>query len=189
MDLVQPERAAWCKFKSDLGWMGLLGCGSRVSALTLGHASPVQVRQHLARHADLSSDAREHDFSPALRERLQCYASGERVDFADIEIETHELTPFRRAVVAALRQIPYGSTLSYAELAEMAGSPRAARAVGSTMAANRVPLIVPCHRVVAAGGNLGGFSAPSGLTMKQRLLQLEQVTDIKFAVPRSVAAL
>ena len=72
-----------------------------------------------------------------------------------------------------LRNVPYGQTLSYAELAAKAGSPKAARAVGSVMAQNRVPLIIPCHRVVGSGGHLGGFSAPRGIAFKKQLLELE----------------
>ena len=71
------------------------------------------------------------------------------------------------------RLIPYGQVLTYGELAERAGSPRAARAVGNVMRTNRFPLIVPCHRVVGAAGALGGYSAPTGLKMKRRLLRLE----------------
>ena len=69
--------------------------------------------------------------------------------------------------------MPRGETVSYAELAGRAGSPNAARAVGGVMAGNRVPLLVPCHRVVGAGGRLGGFSAPTGVELKKRLLALE----------------
>ena len=71
------------------------------------------------------------------------------------------------------RRIPYGRTMSYAELAAKAGSPNAARAVGNCMAGNRIPLIVPCHRVVCSDGRLGSYSAPGGTRMKRRLLDLE----------------
>jgi methylated-DNA-[protein]-cysteine S-methyltransferase len=83
------------------------------------------------------------------------------------------LSDFQRAVVGHCRRIPPGQTLTYGQLAARVGRPRAARAVGRVMATNRFPLIVPCHRVVAAGGVLGGFSAPQGLAMKKRLLAAE----------------
>ncbi|MEX1224432.1 MAG: MGMT family protein, partial [Pirellulales bacterium] len=73
----------------------------------------------------------------------------------------------------ACRRIPIGQTMSYAELAAVAGSPGAARAVGNIMAGNRVPIIVPCHRVVGSGGSLGGYSSSGGLRTKRRLLSLE----------------
>ena len=93
--------------------------------------------------------------------------------FLDVPLDLNHFTPFRRRVYEACRRIPYGRTMTYAELAKKAGSPRAFRAVGSTMACNRLPLIVPCHRVVASGGKIGGFSAPDGISMKERLLLKE----------------
>ncbi len=75
--------------------------------------------------------------------------------------------------MAACRRIPWGQTRSYAQLAAVAGRPGAARAVGSVMAKNRVPLVVPCHRVIASSGQLGGYSAPQGLSLKRRLLAME----------------
>ncbi len=107
--------------------------------------------------------------------RLRAYAADEEVDFSDVRVDERHLTDFGRRVVKACRRIPRGQTRSYGQLAAVCGSPGAARAVGQVMAKNRYPLIVPCHRVLAAGGLLGGFSAPQGLTMKRRLLELETV--------------
>jgi len=82
-----------------------------------------------------------------------------------------EGTPFQRAVWAQLAEIPYGETITYAELAARVGSPRACRAVGAANGANPIPIILPCHRVVASGGGLGGYGG--GLEMKRTLLALE----------------
>ena len=82
-------------------------------------------------------------------------------------------TDFQCRVYQRCRRIAYGATLSYGALAAAIGVPQAARAVGNTMARNRLPLVIPCHRVVGAAGALGGFSAPDGIHMKQRLLSLE----------------
>jgi O-6-methylguanine DNA methyltransferase len=82
-------------------------------------------------------------------------------------------TPFQERVWAALRLVPRGAVLTYADLAASIGMPRGMRAVGAAMARNPLPLVVPCHRVIAAGGRLGGFSA--GLEMKRLLLELEGV--------------
>jgi len=82
-------------------------------------------------------------------------------------------TPFQREVWSALLEIPYGQVISYADLAKRTGSPKAFRAVGSANGRNPVPIIVPCHRVINAGGGLGGYSC--GLAYKQRLLELEGV--------------
>ena len=83
------------------------------------------------------------------------------------------VAPFDRAVYRAARAIGPGETATYGELADRIGSPGQAREVGGAMARNRFPLIVPCHRVVAAGGRLGGFSAPGGPALKRRLLAIE----------------
>ncbi len=87
-------------------------------------------------------------------------------------------TEFQKKVWAALRRVPYGGTISYAELAARAGHPRASRACGSANGSNPVPLFVPCHRTIAAGGKLGGFGG--GLELKVRLLELER----EHAAPR-----
>ena len=112
-----------------------------------------------------------------LVQRLQAVAEGAEDDFLDVELDLHDRTTFQRAVIDHCRQIRRGQVLTYGQLAARAGHPRSARAVGNVMATNRVPLIVPCHRVVGAGGNLGGFSAPQGLQMKRRLLRLEGALD------------
>jgi len=108
-----------------------------------------------------------------LRECLLSYEAGEHVQWPDISFALEKMTPFGQKVLTALMQVPYGETVSYGELAALAGSPNAARGVGQIMARNRWPLIIPCHRVVAASG-IGGFSG-QGLSMKRHLLGVEGV--------------
>jgi O-6-methylguanine DNA methyltransferase len=103
--------------------------------------------------------------------RLQAYFSGEQDGFEDVEVDLSWTTPFQRAVAEALRQVPYGETVTYGELAALAGHPNAQRAAGTFCAGNRFPLFVPCHRVVAADG-LGSYGS-LGLEYKRRLLGLE----------------
>jgi len=104
----------------------------------------------------------------AEREIL-AYFAGKRQAFA-VPVDLAGVTPFRRKVLEATRRIPYGRTTTYGNLAKQVGSPRAVRAVGGAMAANPVPILIPCHRVLAAGG-LGGYGG--GLALKRRLLALE----------------
>jgi len=104
---------------------------------------------------------------------LQAYAEGRRVKWS-VPVDLSEGTEFQRAVWQVLREIPYGETRSYAWVARRVGRPRAARAVGAACGANPVPVLVPCHRVVASDGSLGGFSG--GLAWKRKLLRLEGVT-------------
>lgn len=106
-----------------------------------------------------------------LAERLVAYFSGARDDFTDVEVELDEWTPFQRGVASVLRRIPYGETVTYGELAALAGHPNAQRAAGTFCAHNRFAIVVPCHRVVAAGG-LGSYGS-LGVAYKRRLLELE----------------
>lgn len=104
-------------------------------------------------------------------ERLRAYFAGERVSFEDVELDLSWATPFQTGVAEALRAIPYGETVTYGELAALAGHPNAQRAAGTFCARNRFPLFVPCHRVLAADG-LGSYGS-LGLEYKRRLLELE----------------
>ncbi|MBD0318553.1 MAG: methylated-DNA--[protein]-cysteine S-methyltransferase [Thermoleophilia bacterium] len=109
--------------------------------------------------------------APPLRDRLVAYFRGERDDFSDVELDLDGSSAFQRAVVAALRAVPYGETVTYGELAALAGHPNAHRAAGTVCARNRFPIVVPCHRVVAAD-SLGPYGQ-LGREYKRRLLELE----------------
>ncbi len=158
-------------FPSGLGWMVLVGSGLVVRHLSFGHATARAALAAVPR--DLAKHARQTEQLPALAGRLQAYASGARDDFADVAVELDPTSTFRRRVIDECRKIPYGQTVTYAELAARAGSPRAARAVGNCMAANPVPLVIPCHRVVGSSHMLGGYSAVGGVATKRMLLELE----------------
>jgi methylated-DNA-[protein]-cysteine S-methyltransferase len=109
--------------------------------------------------------------APPLRERFVAYFQGARDDFADVALDLEGCSPFQRAVVDALRRVPYGETVTYGELAALAGYPNAHRAAGSVCARNRFSVVVPCHRVVAAS-SLGPYGS-LGSEYKRRLLALE----------------
>ena len=113
----------------------------------------------------------------AVIEQAKRYFAGEQIDFTAIPLDLSGVEPFRRAIYDALRKVGFGETVTYGELAKRAGAnePQAAQDVGVAMARNPVPLIIPCHRVLAAGGKLGGFSAPGRTEAKQRMLALEGV--------------
>ncbi|MFL5262132.1 MAG: methylated-DNA--[protein]-cysteine S-methyltransferase [Anaeromyxobacteraceae bacterium] len=103
--------------------------------------------------------------------RLRAYFAGAAEDFADVDLDLSELTPFGRQLALALREVPRGETVTYGELAALAGRPGAARAAGTFCAQNRLSIFVPCHRVIAAGG-LGRYGS-LGSAYKRRLLALE----------------
>jgi len=112
----------------------------------------------------------------AAVEAVRRYFAGEPVDLAEVRVDLGLPEPFHARVYAAVRRLGWGRTTTYGALArELGAGPEAARDVGQAMALNPVPLIVPCHRVLAAGGRLGGFSAPGGAEAKRRMLALEGV--------------
>jgi methylated-DNA-[protein]-cysteine S-methyltransferase len=111
-----------------------------------------------------------------LAERFAAYFAGESPSFDDVVLDLDGATPFQRALTEALRSIRHGETATYGELAALAGSPGAARAAGTFCAGNRFPIVVPCHRVVAAAG-IGGYGS-LGVGYKKRLLELEQTLGV-----------
>lgn len=113
---------------------------------------------------------------------FRAYFDGETTDFDAIPLDETGLTATECALYAALRRVPRGQTVSYGDLAQRIGKPGAARAVGGAMARNRWPIVVPCHRVLATDGALGGFSAPGGVATKRRLLAMEGV-DLDRGAP------
>ncbi|MBN2293808.1 MAG: methylated-DNA--[protein]-cysteine S-methyltransferase [Pirellulales bacterium] len=166
-------------FRTDLGWMALETRARTICNLVFGHDTAKAAEVQIVRAVEANSDgytnetSTENAWIEELVERLRDYAAGRPVEFDDFEVDTSAMTDFGRRVIKACRKIPYGHTLTYAVLAAKAGSRGAARAVGNRMAKNRVPLIVPCHRVLAAGNRLGGYSAPGGVKLKLRLLEME----------------
>ncbi|QNS03303.1 methylated-DNA--[protein]-cysteine S-methyltransferase [Streptomyces xanthii] len=128
------------------------------------------------RHRPAEETFGERDERPfgAVVEQLEAYFQGELKEF-DLPLDLHG-TPFQRSVWERLRQIPYGETRTYGELAEALGNPGASRAVGLANGKNPVGVIVPCHRVVGADGSLTGYGG--GLTRKRRLLDFERGTAL-----------
>ncbi len=161
-----------CVFSTPLGWFGLVGQQRCVWRMVMGHRRADEAWASLRRHFADETLA-ESDWHPALRKKLEEFAAGKRVSFDNILVRIEHRTVFQRKVILATRAIGFGETVSYGELAARAGSPNAARAVGTVMANNEVPIIIPCHRVLASGGRIGGFSAPQGIDLKRRLLELE----------------
>jgi len=174
-------------FSSSLGWFAVAWRAEQLHALVFGFADGAAAAGALL---ELSPSGREApsgwvdiERNPSaasrdacrLAERLRAYANGGRDEFLDIPLASHRVTRFQETVLQQCRRIGYGQTCTYGQLAANAGSPQAARAVGAVMARNRVPLIVPCHRVIGSSGTLRGYSGCGGAAMKRRLLELEGV--------------
>ncbi len=159
-----------------LGWIALVGAGEGVRRLVFGYETPDEAVAALGEE-ELAL-VTTSKWKPKLVARLKAFARGGTEDFRDVDLQLPPRTPFQGAHLVHCRRVAYGQTATYASLARAAGYPRAARAVGNVMATNRVPLIVPCHRVLATGG-LGGYGSHHGLAMKKRLLDLESVAQAR----------
>jgi len=156
-------------FKINLGWIGILASKAGLQATTLPQTTHQEALGSLgtkAEHAILSPQL----FSD-LTNRFQDYYSGKQTTFSD-ELDFSQCTAFQKLVWEATRLIPYGETRNYGWIAKEIGKPRAARAVGQALNKNPFLIIVPCHRVIAGDGGLGGFGG--GLEMKEKLLKLEK---------------
>jgi methylated-DNA-[protein]-cysteine S-methyltransferase len=172
-------------FETPFGWVGLLVGPVSVWTLSMGCQDPKCCSDRLASEAETIDVAIQtgamprgvEKFAKAVEKKILRYADGAKVELGGIAVQLHARTPFQTRVLKACHEIPRGKTLTYQQLAEIAGSPKACRAVGNIMAKNKIPLLIPCHRVVGSHGGLGGFSAPQGISLKEQLLRLEGSFD------------
>ena len=150
------------------GWVGVGYSDAGLWSLAFPRAQRVQVLEELSNYGLLEREGQW----PKLAQDLVAYFAGKPVDFHTYDIDWRGVTSFRRRVLEKTRLIPWGEVRSYQEVSLLVnGSPRASRAVGGAMANNRLPIVIPCHRVVRSDGGLGGFGG--GPAMKARLLALE----------------
>jgi methylated-DNA-[protein]-cysteine S-methyltransferase len=159
-------------FKTKLGWFGLLSGSTGLIRSCL----PVEDKEAVQRHLLKGIEGAVFDKKPffSVEKAVKAYYEGNKVDFSDIQVDLEVFTPFQRHVLAALRNVSYGNTITYGQLAKLAGSPKAARAIGGVMAKNPLPLIIPCHRVIGSNGSPTGFSAPGGIQTKLHMINLEK---------------
>lgn len=168
------EAARYTMFDTAIGRCGIAWrSGLVVSAALPGEDDAATVR-HLLRRLPQASQAEPEGVAADAIALVRRLLDGEAVDLRAIPVYLDSCPDFERRIYALLRDVPTGATVTYGELAASAGAPGAARAVGMAMGRNPVPIIVPCHRVLASSGRSGGFSAPGGVTTKFRILQIEQ---------------
>lgn len=160
-------------FDTAIGACGLAWGDAGLAAVRLPEASPEQLRGHLARRFPEATEAEASVETVALIADIRALLTGAPRDFTGVRYDMSEVSDFNRRVYDAALAIPPGETLTYGEVARRIGEPGAARAVGRALGENPFPIIIPCHRVVAAGGRKGGFSAPGGVDSKMRLLEIE----------------
>lgn len=161
-------------FETSLGWVAWLWSAKGLYALTLPTATPAEARAALGngiRLVEVWTSRGAQRGKGALVGALTAYLKGERTSFEAVPVDWSGYTPFVRQVLRAVRHIPWGTTVTYGDVANVIGNQNAARAVGNALGRNRTPLVVPCHRVVSADGKPGGWSGPPG--WKERLLRNE----------------
>jgi methylated-DNA-[protein]-cysteine S-methyltransferase len=166
--------AGYCIFETDFGACGVAWSDAGVTRIRLpgGDRAAMEVR---LRKATGGEAAEPPPAIAAVTGKLKRYFAGEEVDFADAPLDHAGVPSLNAALYTEMRRLRWGETTTYGELARRMGAPGGARAVGRAMGENPTPVVIPCHRVLAAGDRLGGFSAWGGDVTKERLLVLEKV--------------
>lgn len=165
---------AFALFYTAIGRCGLAWRGDRIIALALPGETDERTLARLLRRCPDAVETPPEGVAAQAVAAIQGLLSGQPADLASIPIDLDAVPAFDRSVYQALRSIPPGTTITYGVLAEQAGASGAARAVGAAMGRNPIPIIIPCHRVLASSGRSGGFSAPGGVATKLRILRIEQ---------------
>jgi methylated-DNA-[protein]-cysteine S-methyltransferase len=160
-------------FPTALGDCAIVWHAQALVGVYLPEVTPALLRQRIARRfRSLPELPVPAPFQRAVDD-ITALLRGEHRDLLDVPLDFDGRPDFHRAVWDLARHIPPGQTLTYGEIAQRLNDPGAARAVGQAMGSNPFPIVVPCHRVLPAGGGLGGFSAPGGALTKRRLLAIE----------------
>ena len=166
----------YCVFETAAGFCAIAWSDAGVTRFHLPMSTAEATERSLRRRLPDATPATPPTNVMTVVAAAKRYFAGEQVDFSDVSLDLDVQDEFFQKIYAAARRLAWGQTTTYGSLAkELGAGPEAARDVGQAMAKNPVPLIIPCHRVLAAGGKLGGFSAPGGSTTKQRMLELEGV--------------
>ena len=160
-------------FDTSIGHCGLIWSREGIAGVQLPEGSERATRARLRQRFPDAIDASPPPDARRAIDGIVALLGGEAIDLSAIALDMTAVPPFNRRVYEIARTIPPGSTLSYGDIAIRLGLPGSARAVGQALGRNPFPLIVPCHRVLAAGGKLGGFSANGGVATKLRLLAIE----------------
>ena len=164
-------------FDTALGFAGIAWNDAGITRFQLPSASAEATTRNLLRRAPGAEEALPLTPIAQAVDAAKRYFAGEQIDFSDMTLDLTGQDDLYCKIYAAARRIGYGQTTTYGGLAKAIGRTdwEAARDVGQAMAKNPVALIIPCHRVLAAGGKIGGFSAPGGAETKAKMLALEGV--------------
>ena len=159
-------------FQTKWGYFGLAGSEYGLCRTQLPGPKPEKIKTLLLKN--LPAAQFDKTFCKILQQQITAYFKGDYIKFSrDIPLILDGFSSFSISVLTTCREIEIGQTITYGQLAKKAGRPNASRAVGSTLAKNPLPLIIPCHRIIRSDGKMGGFSAPGGITLKKKMLELE----------------
>ena len=164
---------AFALFETAIGTCGIAWTERGVAGVQLPEQDSETTRARLGRRYPSAAEEIPTAEVAAAIGRIKALLRGERADLTGVALDMDAVTPFEQAVYRTARDIPPGSTLTYGEIARHIGQPGAAREVGVALARNPFVIVVPCHRVVAANGKLGGFSGAGGAETKLKLLAIE----------------
>jgi methylated-DNA-[protein]-cysteine S-methyltransferase len=167
-----PE--SFALFETAIGTGGIAWTERAVIGMELPEPEAARVRAKLRRRFPRGLEVPPTPEMALVIDRVAALLRGEPADLSAVELDMASVPPFDRQVYTVARTIPPGQTLSYGDIARRLGDARLAREVGQALAQNPFPIVVPCHRVIAVGGKLGGFSARGGVRTKQRLLEIER---------------
>jgi methylated-DNA-[protein]-cysteine S-methyltransferase len=176
-----PLSSHYCVFETDIGLCGIAWSERGATRFQLPEADRDATEKRL--RGGLEGPTPTTPPPPIARAIADArrYFAGEPVDFSSVDVDLTGIGDFYRKVYEAARRIGWGETATYGELAARVGSPGAARGVGQALSRNPVAVIIPCHRILASGNKVGGFSAFGGTDSKQRLLALE---GVRLGAPR-----
>jgi methylated-DNA-[protein]-cysteine S-methyltransferase len=160
-------------FDTAIGSCGIAWSGRGLAGVQLPEANEAATRGRLRRRFPQAAEVPPPPFVQRAAGAICALLSGEANDLSAVALDMGAVSDFDRRVYLLARAIPPGSTLTYGDIAARLGQPCSARAVGKALGRNPFPIVVPCHRVLAAGGRIGGFSSHAGVAMKLRLLSLE----------------
>jgi methylated-DNA-[protein]-cysteine S-methyltransferase len=164
-------------FDTAIGRCGVAWSDRGLVGVQLPEASEANARERMLQRFPAAAETPPPPQVQRAIDGIVALLQGEPSDLSGIALDMEDVAPFHRRVYEVARAIPPGRTLAYGVVAARAGAPGAARAVGQALGRNPFPIIVPCHRVVAAGGKIGGFSAHGGTATKRRMLAIEAANE------------
>jgi methylated-DNA-[protein]-cysteine S-methyltransferase len=160
-------------FDTAIGWCGVAWSDRGLVGVQLPEARKAETRERMLQRFPAAAEAPPPPEIQLATDAIVALLRGERRDLSDVALDMEGVAPFHRRVYEVARTIPPGRTLAYGDVAARLGAHGAARAVGQALGRNPFPIVVPCHRVLAAGGKIGGFSAHGGTATKRRMLAIE----------------